>query len=206
MALNHAIRTTASDSRWFTYINDDDHLMPGFRQAFEAAMKPGAPAIVYGQVEMVTLDDKLITRVAIARKYWHIGHYYRIGIVPFTQQGTVISTAVFKQFNGFDTRYSLIADTDFFQRAFNSRVKMQFVNKVVGRYRIRPGQLSSNIAVQSQELREMLGYYPPPIARWLSKLVVVVLGGLGNAGIFMERMEINDSLRIRGIVQEFQGG
>jgi hypothetical protein len=189
---------------WFSYINDDDLLMPGFARAAELAADSRSMDIIYGQVEMIARDGRPITRITVARKNWHIGHYFRTGIVPFTQQGTLIRASMVKQLGGFDTRYNLLADTDFFQRAFNARAKFGFVDAVVAQYRIRHGQLSSDLNAQATELREMLHYYPPPSMRWLSRFVVGCLGGLGNRDVLAERLAKNGRLRLKAILPEYQ--
>jgi hypothetical protein len=189
---------------WFSYINDDDVLMPGFARAVEMAKASRSIDIIYGQVEMITREGMPITRISVARKSWHIGHYFRTGVVPFTQQGTLIRASMVKQLGGLDTRYRLLADTDFFQRAFNARARFAFLDAVVAQYRIRHGQLSSDLKAQAAELREMLGYYPPPSLRWFSRFVVGCLGGFGNREVFASRLAANGRLRLKVILPEFQ--
>jgi hypothetical protein len=203
-ALNASLRATINESEWISYINDDDSLMPGFAKIYEKARQLTGPAIIYGEVQMISGDSQLITRMAVARRRWHIGHYFRIGRVPFTQQGTIIATAVFKQLGLFDERYSLIADTDFFQRAFAARVPIHFVKAIAARYRIRPGQLSSDIPTQKRELAQMIALYPPPTALWVSRSVATYLGGLENLGVLLERWHLNGEFRLRELMAIYQ--
>jgi glycosyltransferase involved in cell wall biosynthesis len=203
-ALNASLKATINQTPWISYINDDDALMPGFAQVYEAALQLNGPGILYGEVEMISGDDKLITRVAVARHQWQLGHYFRIGRVPFTQQGTIIATAVLKRIGLFDERYRLIADSDFFHRAFIARVPIHFVKAVSARYRIRPGQLSSDLATQRAELVEMLALYPPATTPWISRAVVTYLGGYANAGVFLERWQLNGQIRMRDLMSIYQ--
>ena len=67
-ALNAALAQTPPNWDWFTYINDDDTLLPGFRDVFRGHIRSVAPMpVVYGDVALVTETGGMLSHITTER-------------------------------------------------------------------------------------------------------------------------------------------
>jgi GT2 family glycosyltransferase len=167
-ALNAALDQVSEAWDWFTYINDDDVLLPGFSEAFYRHMRSAAPEpVVYGDVAMIDESDQSISLVTIERDPAWIPALLQQGISPLMQQGMLFRRDVVRNLQGFDTRYRLCADLDFWLRAYVSGAKFRYYPKRVAQFRLRSGQLSGNTATTIREQDDIVRrHLPAPVARW----------------------------------------
>ncbi len=157
-ALNAALEHAPKDWDWFTYINDDDELTPGFAQMAAAHFqRPDAEPVTYGNVRVIGADGTPISLITTERTPRYIAPLLQQGISPLNQQGMLFRSDVVRKLTGFDTRYRLCADLDFWLRAYAAGHAFRFYPLEVGKFRIREGQLSGNVALTIREQEEIVG-------------------------------------------------
>jgi GT2 family glycosyltransferase len=141
-AINAALGAAAPWD-WFTYLNDDDLLAPGLADVARRHMARGdVNAIAYGDVRWVDAADRNLGLMPVERRSAHVGFVMKLGLAPLTQQGALVSREVYEQLGGFDTRYRLAADFDFWARAFAAGATFQYYPCEVARWRIHGAQAS----------------------------------------------------------------
>jgi hypothetical protein len=169
-AINAALaQTTAAPWEWFTYINDDDLLTPEFaamaRDHF--LLNPPEP-VAYGDVDLIDGRDRFIGRVTTEGSPTWIPALLQQGISPLMQQGTLFHRPLVERLCGFDTRYRLCADLDFWLRAYVSGARFRYHRRRVAKFRIHHGQLSGDTAVTEREQDEIVRRHlphPTPLIR-----------------------------------------
>jgi hypothetical protein len=77
-------------------------------------------------------------------------------ISPLNQQGMLFRRDVVEALHGFDTRYRLCADLDFWARAMAAGFAFRYCPMEVGRFRIRRGQLSGDVSITLGEQHEIV--------------------------------------------------
>jgi len=163
-ALNVALTGTAYPWEWFTYINDDDTLLPGFGSLAESANRTTPPAdVLYGDVELIDEGGRCISRITIERNPAWIPALLQQGISPLMQQGMLFRRTVVNRLRGFDTRYRLCADLDFWLRAYVHRARFHYHPQRVAQFRLRPGQLSGNTLITDREQRVIVSRHLPEL-------------------------------------------
>jgi hypothetical protein len=161
-ALNAALDCTRGAWDWFTYINDDDALLPGFAAMVSAECDASpTPDVIYGDVELVDENGRRVSRVTIERNPAWIPALLQQGISPLMQQGMLFRRAVVERLQGFDTRYRLCADLDFWLRAYASGACFRSGRERVGQFRLRGGQLSANTALTEREQAAIVARHLP---------------------------------------------
>lgn len=151
-AINQGIQFAGDqDWEWFSYINDDDGLLPGFVEACSLATQTDAD-IIYGNVEFVGAEGATAGAVSACKRPADALPLFACGITPFTQQGTLVRRRVVEKLGGFDERLSHVADSEFWVRALLSGAKAVRMDAAVAYFRVRPGQLSKNSAVMSAQI------------------------------------------------------
>lgn len=136
-AVNYGLEIATGE--WLTYINADDILYADVlaNRIHQAA----GNHVAYGPVDFIDEAGRHLHR-------WHSacpGHLlslYRAGMSPLLQQGTLFRRDVFEQLKGFDTRWRLVADADFWFRAIERGFRFQrTTTKSVAAFRMHAGQL-----------------------------------------------------------------
>jgi GT2 family glycosyltransferase len=171
-ALNAALRKTTAEWDWFTYINDDDLLLPGFSEAFYRHMRSVASEpVIYGDVDLVDEDDRTISRVTTERNPRWIPALLQQGISPLMQQGMLFRRDIVRKLKGFDLRYRLCADLDFWLRAYAAGSIFRYYPRRVAQFRLRSGQLSGSTATTQREQDEIVKrHLPVPVTPWNVRL------------------------------------
>jgi glycosyltransferase involved in cell wall biosynthesis len=161
--------------KWFTYINDDDYLEPGFAELVARYEEMGTEAIAYGLVDLVDECGGRIASFPVCRNPRAFYALWWMGLTPFTQQGTLVSRAVWEQLGGFEKEFRLNADFAFWARAIEEKVSFSFYPLRVAAFRMRSGQLSSDLAKVAEEKRRIHARYfrrrpgaGERLAAWLS--------------------------------------
>ncbi len=170
-AVNDIIFRHGGDFDWVGYINDDDYWLPGMAKLIERSRSSRAD-IIYGRVQFVDWNKNKIVESTSTKFYWLFPFLATFGIYIFTQQAVLVRRSLFVRMRGFNEKYSIQADNDFWIRAMRSKVRCDYVSEVCAAYRLHDQQLSAN-KVGLQEREEMLrsfGLYP---ARFQSRLALL---------------------------------
>ena len=173
-ALNAGIAAASGPWDWFTYINDDDALLPGFSTMLVREAVASQPAdVVYGDVELIDENGRCVSRITTERSATWIPALLQQGISPLMQQGMLFRRTIVERLKGFDTRYRLCADLDFWVRAYADGATFRSHRLRVAQFRLRPGQLSGNTSITEFEQSDI-------VARHLPRKVTPVIRGLAR--------------------------
>jgi glycosyltransferase involved in cell wall biosynthesis len=157
-AVNYGLRIAAGD--WLTYINADDVL---YADVLAARLRNAAAHdVAYGPVDFVDQAGRQLHRWHSARPD-HLLSVYRAGMSPLLQQGTLFRRTVFERLQGFDPRWRLVADADFWFRALEQGFHFQRTAATsVAAFRMHAGQLgrlhASESAVEHAAMTESHGH------------------------------------------------
>lgn len=187
-AINAGIQAADFDWDWFTYINDDDSLLPGFGRAMLQNFRDPSPSpVIYGDVELVDESGARISRITTAENPVWIPALLHQGISPLMQQGMAFRRDVVEQVGGFDLRYRLCADLDFWLRAFVGGAEFAYYPESVAQFRLREGQLSSDTAITRAEQDRIVALHLPIRSSALSRLATTLLYRTYNLPRYIER-------------------
>lgn len=167
-ALNAALEQALGGWEWFTYINDDDLLLPGFgtmaRRHFASAR--GEP-VTYGDVGLIDEDDHLIERITVAPDPRWIPALLQQGISPVMQQGMLFHRDTVARLRGFDLNYRLCADLDFWLRACAAGDRLRYYPVSVAQFRLRRGQISGDTTQTEREQEKIVrNLFPVRLPAW----------------------------------------
>jgi len=105
--------------------------------------------VAYGPVDFVDYAGRYLHRWHSARP-GHLLSLYRAGMSPLLQQGTLFRRAVFERLQGFDARWRLVADADFWFRALEQGFRFRRTTATsVATFRMHAGQLGRLNASES---------------------------------------------------------
>jgi glycosyltransferase involved in cell wall biosynthesis len=178
-ALNAALAQAPAGWDWFTYINDDDLLLRGFRDVFQSHVTASSPEpVLYGDVALVEPDGHLLSRITTETNPKWIPALLQQGISPLMQQGMLFRRDVVRQLREFDQHYRLCADLDFWLRAYAAGHPFRHAGRTIAAFRLRPGQLSHDTRQTDKEQSEIVSRHLPAtisptrriIARWRYRL------------------------------------
>jgi hypothetical protein len=174
-ALNAALASAPRGWAWFTYINDDDALLPGFSAVAAREANASTRAdVVYGDVELIDERGHRLSRITTERRPRWIPALLQQGISPLIQQGMLFRREVVERLCGFDTRYRLCADLDFWLRAYATGARFRSHRTCVAQFRLRRGQLSGNTSVTEFEQSEIVARHLPqrvaPVLKTMARL------------------------------------
>ena len=174
-ALNSALKSCPEPWDWFTYINDDDRLLPGFADAFDKHVSATRPEpVMYGNVDLIDETDRVIASITSESNPAWIPALLQQGISPLSQQGNTFSREAVQKVRGFDPGYRLCGDLDFWVRVYAHGFSFKHYKMRVGQFRLRKGQLSSNTRLTLCEQAEIVRLNFPlvvsPIKRQIAKL------------------------------------
>lgn len=202
-AINAGIQAAKFKWDWFTYINDDDALLPGFGRVMLQNLRESAPSpVVYGDVELVDEEGSRISCITTAENPAWIPALLHQGISPLMQQGMAFRRDVVDRLGGFDLRYRLCADLDFWLRAYASGERFRYHPESVAQFRLRHGQLSSDTSVTQAEQDSIVERHLPNRSSALERFSTRVLYRTYNFPRYVERFR-NRGLRTSyAILQE----
>ncbi len=204
-ALNAALEQAPKNWDWFTYINDDDELTPGFAQmAREHFQRTDAEPVTYGDVRLITDDGTRISLITTEKTPRYFAPLLQQGISPLNQQGMLFRADVVRELKGFDLRYRLCADLDFWLRAHAAGHAFRHYPLEVGKFRIRAGQLSGNVALTVREQQDVVSRVLPKSASPLMLRWARLRYRLLNLPRYLERKRLagwstSNALLARGI-------
>lgn len=161
-ALNAALAAAPAGWEWFTYLNDDDALLPGFAEMCRRHWaRPAPEAVAYGDVELIDEKGRALSRITVERDPSRLGTLLQEGISPLMQQGTLFHRRAAQWLRGFDLRYRLCADLDYWLRAYAAGFPFRYHPVRVAQFRLRAGQLSGSTAVTEREQRDIVARHLP---------------------------------------------
>jgi glycosyltransferase involved in cell wall biosynthesis len=173
----------------FTYINDDDLLLPDFSRV-AAAAQTTAEALFYGGVRLINTHGKRIGAIPISRLSGSNRLLYAQRVEPVYQHGTIATRAVYDRIGGFDASFRFCGDSEFLARCCVSKIPCRRVGwGVIAAFRLRAGQLTKNLPVMLEEHHRLYNKLKLPAARltWRHRWARFVFY-LGNAGVYVERI------------------
>ncbi|MES2696140.1 MAG: hypothetical protein V4773_21895 [Verrucomicrobiota bacterium] len=148
----------AAEKEWeaFTYINDDDVLLPDFAlvgAALEEDMKHGrSVAVAYGGVRLIGADGRRLGAIPISPEPALNRALYAERLEPVYQHGTVATRKAVEKVGAFDASLRVCGDSEFLARACRGGVYFRCATrKEVAAFRLRPGQLTKNRATMDAE-------------------------------------------------------
>jgi GT2 family glycosyltransferase len=158
----------------FTYLNDDDVLLPPFPLNLKAAAAAGAgPLIVYGGVKLIDGRGRRLGAIPISPDPKLNRALYAQRVEPVFQQGMIVTRAVIDAIGGFAPDLRLRGDTEFLARACLRGIPFVCATRrSVAAFRLRPGQASKDRAAMIAEgarVEAMLAQGPPPPAAELNR-------------------------------------
>ena len=137
----------------FTYLNDDDVLLPAFSRVVRMAASAGdRPMIVYGGVRLIDAEGRRLGAVPVGSFPSHQRLLYAERLEPVFQHGTVVTRAAWKQLGGFDPAWRYCGDSEFLARACLVGVPFAgATRRAVAAFRLRAGQLTKNRGAMEEE-------------------------------------------------------
>lgn len=176
----------------FTYLNDDDVLLPAFAENVRAIAAAGRDeaCIAYGGVRLIAGDGRRMGAIPISPTPAINRLLYAQRLEPVYQHGTVVTRAVIDRIGAFDARLRFCGDSEFLARACVRGVRMvRATGRETAAFRLRAGQLTKNRAAMMAErdaVDAKLGLLAPQTlgalrrARWRFRLA--------NVAVYMERV------------------
>jgi len=188
-ALNAALAQAPTSWDWFTYINDDDLLLPGLGAvAREHFARPDPEPVIYGNVEQIDEAGSRVGEVTVEDDPNWIPALLQQGISPAMQQGMLFRRDCVAKLQGFDTRYRLCADLDFWLRARAAGLRFRYYPVAVAQFRLRAGQLSGDTSLTRREQSEIVRrHFPARLPAWRRHLAHVRYR-LHNLPRYLERL------------------
>jgi hypothetical protein len=158
----------------FTYLNDDDLLLPNFSAVVQAASGVvGRPMIAYGGVKLIDPRGRRLGSVPISPAAELNRALYAQRLEPVYQHGTITTRTVFEAIGGFDPTFRFCGDSEFLARACVKGIPFACATRrAVAAFRLRPGQATKNrLAMIAERARvdEQLGLLEPRSAAELKR-------------------------------------
>lgn len=127
---------------WVAYTNSDDlWYVDGVARLVEYGEQTKAD-LVYGRCDWIDKYGRFLHTLNPAPPA-DLYSFFRLGVQPFAQQTAIFRKSVFARLNGFDERYRLAADFDFWLRARSERFQFAYLKGApVGAFRLHGRQLS----------------------------------------------------------------
>ena len=150
---------------WFTYINDDDLLTPAFAEMARRHARTGdLRTVAYGDIETIDAAGKSLGRMTVETDPAYFAALLQGGISPTGQQGMLFGAEVVHALRHYDLGYRICADLEFWARACAGGFGFHYYPLAVGCFRIRPGQISGEVALLRQQVEEITrGHFPTPV-------------------------------------------
>ncbi len=143
VALNTGFHMGEPDD-FFTWINDDDLLAPGFDQALaRLAADPSLDAL-YGRVGLIDGRGVPLGELPVARRPEDLLPLLAGGIMPLAQPGTIFRWRALRRIGTFDPAYRMAGDLDYFVRALQAGLRFGFHDGEVARFRLHTYQMSKD--------------------------------------------------------------
>ena len=176
-AVNAGLAAATGEWDAFTYINDDDLLLPGFAAHARALLRAGSkPMIAYGNVKLIDGQGRRLGAIPVSPLPTMNRALYAQRIEPVYQHGTLVTRAAVTALGGFDVAFRFCGDSEFLARACFAGVPFKRTGgSPVAAFRLRTGQLTKNRAAMEAERAAVdtkLGLIgsQPRMRRWIARL------------------------------------
>jgi glycosyltransferase involved in cell wall biosynthesis len=153
-AINAGLRQM--DAEWVTYLNSDDIVYPQSYARLVARGEQQRASLVYGDCDFLDYEGRFLFMVksppprrvpGMVRLSRHLS-----GRLGFKQPAAIYQRIAFQELEGFDERYSFIADYDFFFRLVTSgRAIAKLERPTVAAFRLHPSQRSRREATSLRD-------------------------------------------------------
>jgi glycosyltransferase involved in cell wall biosynthesis len=157
-AINAAL--SMCHSPWFCYLNSDDIVYP---RSYARLIRYGEEQkadIVYGGCDFIDEEGRFLHSYLPGRPN-ELRSQFITSQLSFAQPASIFRKNVFERLNGFDEKYDLIADLDFFLQSVMIGCKFVMLEgKSVCGFRISHQQLSQQLEkmnAQNKQVREKYG-------------------------------------------------
>ena len=169
----------------WTYINDDDYLLPGFLNVLAQAATVDSPVVIYGRVMIIDACGSVKNRVT----RWVLPFGMRGALggrrSPLNQQGALWSARTLGLIGGFDGSLKYASDYDYFFRCSLARIKFRYDSSFVAAYRVHVNQLGQDGVPFMRELCTVRGRYK--VAR-IQVFICGILFVVSNLDIYLWRI------------------
>jgi hypothetical protein len=139
----------------FTYVNDDDLLLPDFAavaRVVASAAGNNRPMLAYSGVKLIDARGRRLGAIPISPAPELNRALYAQRLEPVYQHGTVATRAVLEAMGGFDPVFRFCGDSEFLARACVRGIPFVCATRrAVAAFRLRPGQATKNRAAMRAE-------------------------------------------------------
>ncbi len=190
-AINQGM-AAASEWKWFTWLNDDDVLLPGFSRHLAAALEHDGERMdtpwFYGQVRLSNGADEDLGSLAVARSPRDLLVLARSQVNPLNQQGMLVPRVWAAALGPLREDRKICADVDFWLRAAQGGARFKYSGESVALFRLRPGQISGDLKLHRSEFREVTESVIKSPFSPLRRLLARTRFRLGNAFGYAHRI------------------
>lgn len=140
-------------AEWVTCLNPDDLVYPGSYARLIALGEERGASLVYGDCDFIDFEGRYLFTL-ISPKPFRIPGLHQHGHIGFVTQAAIWRKRVFEELGGFDERYRVAGDLDFFFRMTSSGYSLaKVVAPTVAAFRRHSGQVSiREAAAMTEEL------------------------------------------------------
>jgi glycosyltransferase involved in cell wall biosynthesis len=144
-AINEGLRQI--DAEWLTYLNSDDLVYPESYARLVTLGEQQHASVAYGDCDFIDYEGRFLYTIKSSQPCRLRGMFLRDRL-GFKQAAAVFRKTTFNEVGGFDERYRLIADYDFFYRLAFSGDAFAYVQRpAVAAFRVHARQLSESQAL-----------------------------------------------------------
>lgn len=168
-AINQGLGALIDDHSWthWTYINDDDLLIPDAR-FWKRALQ--SLAISYGDVSIIDALGAKIGCLPVSPLPHFNFLLWRNGKTPYTQQGMVVPREISLRHGTFDASYRYVGDMEYWVRLESSYLEFEYHKSEVAAFRVVAGQLSAQRLKFDEEVMRVRGAYGLGVPSFRGKL------------------------------------
>lgn len=173
----------------FTYINDDDLLLPDFSDV-AARARTTEPRVVYGGVRLINTHGERVGVIPTSPFPSLNRLLYAQRVEPVYQHGTVATRAAVEQIGPFDDSLRFSGDSEFLARACVEGIPfIRATTEVVAAFRLRAGQLTKNLPVMLEEHHRLYNKLKLPAPRLtLRHRAARLVFMAANTPVYLERI------------------
>jgi len=173
-AINYGLNMLHCD--WITYINSDDVV---YRDSYYRLIKRGEEAdatIVYGDCWYIDINNRNIAS-RYSAPVWLAKGLLKRRIMPFAQPSSIFRRDLFLRQKGFNEKFRMAADLDFFGRAAAVGERFARLPIPIAEFRLHSSQLSARMGALGCSELDLVGFtgdirsrVPSFAAHWLWRL------------------------------------
>lgn len=154
-AINQGLRQM--DTEWVSFLNSDDLVHPHSYARLIAHGERQRASVVYGDCDFIDLEGRFLFTLKSPQPA-RLPGLLQYGDIGFVYAAAIWRRTVFEELGGFDEKYRLISDYDFFFRSvFSGYSLAKLDGPTVAAFRRHPGELSrreaGTMAQESQSFR-----------------------------------------------------